>query len=114
MARHPGGRVLHEIERELTVSDPHLAALLRVFTILAKDQRMPRAERIRRGPLRLLSRPRRRDRPGQPGPRRPRQRRAGEGWPTALLAAFSGSLALGVVTYAGLSYGLGTGYPRHW
>jgi hypothetical protein len=108
MARHPGGRVLREIERELTVSDPHLAALLRVFAILAKDQRMPRAERIRRGPLRLLSRPRR-DRSRRPGPRR-----AGEGWRTALLAVFSGSLALGMARYVGLSYGMGTGYPRHW
>jgi hypothetical protein len=108
MARHPGGRVLREIERDLTVSDPHLAALLRVFTILAKDQRMPRVERMRRGPLGLLSR-RRRD-----TPRRPGTRRAGERWRTALLAVFSGSMALGVVTYGGLSYGPGTGNLRHW
>ena len=102
-------RVLREIDRDLTISDPHLAALLRVFTILAQDEPMPRVERIAGGPLRLLSRRRLRV-----WRRRARPRRVGERWRAALLTVFCGALALVTVTSGCLYRGLGTGYPRRW
>jgi hypothetical protein len=102
-------RVLREIERDLTVSDPHLAALLRLFTILVQDERMPRVEKMAGGPPGLLSRRRRRV-----WRRRPGLRRAGEGWRTALLTVFCGALVVVAVTSGCLYCGLGTGYPRRW
>jgi hypothetical protein len=107
--RHGRRRVLREIERDLTISDPHLAALLRLFTILVQDERMPRVERVVGGPFWRLSRLRPWVRPRRAGPRR-----VGERWRAALLTVFCCALALVTVTSECLYRGLGTGYPRRW
>jgi len=61
-----GRRILRGIERDLSGSDPGLARLFSMFTLLTKGEEMPGAEKARAGPVRVLARLRlaRRDRPG--------------------------------------------------
>jgi hypothetical protein len=67
-------RALRGIEQELANCDPHLCALFFWFTQEAEGEKMPRTERIRTNPLRLLARLRRQPdrrrvtRTGVPGP----------------------------------------------
>ena len=60
-------RILRGIERDLSGSDPGLARLFSIFTLLTQGEEMPGAEKARAGPVRVLARLRRaarRDRPG--------------------------------------------------
>jgi hypothetical protein len=60
-------RILRGIERDLSGSDPGLAGLFSIFTLLTQGEEMPGAENARAGPVRVLARLRRaarRDRPG--------------------------------------------------
>ena len=60
-------RILRGIERDLSGSDPGLARLFSIFTLLTQGEEMPGAEKVRAGPVRMLARLRRaarRDRPG--------------------------------------------------
>jgi hypothetical protein len=50
------GRALRRIERDLADSDPSLDALFLSFSATARGEKMPRVEKIRTGPLRLLAR----------------------------------------------------------
>lgn len=47
-------RILAEIRRALRHTDPRLVARFTMFTRLTQDEAMPRAERIRPGPLRWV------------------------------------------------------------
>jgi hypothetical protein len=49
-------RALRQIERDLVELDPGLEALFLSFTQQAESRRMPRAEKVRSKPLRLLAR----------------------------------------------------------
>ena len=62
-------RALHSIEQDLAASDPRLGALFFAFTEQFSGEKMPRAEKIKSRPLRLLARS------GRPG-----RRRAGADW----------------------------------
>jgi hypothetical protein len=60
-------RILRGIERDLSGSDPGLAGLFSIFTLLTQGEEMPDAEKARAGSVRVLARLRRaarRDRPG--------------------------------------------------
>ena len=63
-------RALHGIEQDLARSDPRLDTLFFAFTKQVNGEKMPRTEKIKSAPLRLLARPRRRS----------ARRRAGEDW----------------------------------
>ena len=63
-------RALHGIERDLASSDPRLDLLFSTFTKQVNGEKMPRTEKIKSAPRRLLARSR---------PRSAR-RRAGEDW----------------------------------
>ena len=53
---HPGRRrALRDIARELADPDPRLDELFSSFTQLARGGKMPRAEKIRTRPLRLIA-----------------------------------------------------------
>ena len=56
-------RALRDIARDLADSDPRLDELFFSVTQLAGGGKMPRAEKIRTRPLRLVARPGRRERP---------------------------------------------------
>ena len=56
-------RALRDIARDLADSDPRLDELFFSFSQLASGGKMPRAEKIRTRPLRLITRPGRRERP---------------------------------------------------
>jgi hypothetical protein len=108
-------RVLLRIEQDLATSDPHLMALFRTFTLLARDERMPRAERIAAWPLRMLSRLRRRPWRHRGRPHRVRRHRAGEGWGTAVLTIIGGAVALVAVAFGCMSSQASAGsYPHRW
>ena len=49
-------RALRQIERDLADSNPGLEALFFSFTQQAQSQKMPRVEKVRSKPLRLLAR----------------------------------------------------------
>jgi hypothetical protein len=60
-------RILRGIERDLSGSDPGLARLFSIFTLLTEGEEMPAGEKARAGPVHVLARLRqaaRRDRPG--------------------------------------------------
>jgi hypothetical protein len=64
MSLHLGRRrALRDIARDLADSDPRLDELFRSFTQRANGGKMPRAEKIRARPLRLIARMSRRERP---------------------------------------------------
>lgn len=48
-------RTLRGIERDLAGSDPRLATLFSTFTLLARDEELPDAERLEAGPGRMLA-----------------------------------------------------------
>ena len=48
-------RALHAIESELAESDPHLTALFATFTLLTRDEELPRTARLDAGGARLPS-----------------------------------------------------------
>jgi hypothetical protein len=50
-------RALREIEQNLAASDPHLNELLLWFTAQARGEKIPATEKVRRWPVRLLTRP---------------------------------------------------------
>jgi hypothetical protein len=56
-------RALRDIARDLADSDPRLDELFFSFTQLASGGKMPRTEKIRTRPLRLIPRMGRRERP---------------------------------------------------
>jgi hypothetical protein len=70
-------RALHGIEQVLASSDPRLDMLFSTFTKQVSGEKMPRTEKVKSAPLRLLARSRRRS----------ARRRAGEdrrAWPRAI------------------------------
>jgi hypothetical protein len=57
MTLRPGRwRALRDIERNLAGSDQHLDALFFWFTQQARDEKLPRTEKIRARPLRFAAR----------------------------------------------------------
>jgi Protein of unknown function (DUF3040) len=51
-----GRRTLREMERNLIASDPRLDDFFLSFTLRTRRRKMPRAERIRSWPFRMLAR----------------------------------------------------------
>lgn len=48
-------RILHDIENDLRITDPHLTCAFAAFSTAAREARMPAAERLR-GPFRRMAR----------------------------------------------------------